>query len=165
MSVRVKYILCDFQENEIALDNRGASSMISDWDVSLLKRRINDIDVRVRNEIQEKIFRLGILQEGWDSYNGAPISENAIINAYYFISKIVEDGSLVIKRPVVSPEPNGGVLLKWTENRREFLAWITPHQQNCIYVEMFNGIRRGEKVDSLDKLLFVFKKWLGECLP
>ncbi len=160
----VAYFFSDLQDNDIALDIQGTSSMISALDILLLKKEINDIDLRIRDEIVEKICKLGNLEEGWDSYNGAPISETAIINAALFLSKIV-DGGLVFKRPMVSPEPNGGVLFKWRDIKREFLIWFTAHKQNCIYVEVFNGLRKGDKIQSLDKLFEIFKKWLGECSP
>ena len=163
MSAEVRYFFSDLYDNDIDLDNQGTSSMISALDIFLLKKAINDIDIRIHDEIIEKIWQLGSLEEGWDSYAGSPIADNAIINANLFLSKIVEEG-LVFKRPTVSPEPNGGVLLKWRENKREFLVWFTPHQQNCIYVEVFSGLRTGGKVDSLDKLFVIFKKWIGECL-
>ena len=160
----VRYLISDLQDNDIVLDVQGTSSIISALDILLLKKEINNIDRRIHNEIIDKIYQLGRLEEGWDSFNGAPISENAIVNAYIFLSKIVDSG-MVFKRPLVSPEPNGGVLLKWRDIKREFLVWFTPHKQNCVYIEVFNGLRRGEKLESVDRLFEVYKKWLSECSP
>ena len=160
----VKYLISDLQDNDIVLDVQGTSSIISALDILLLKKEINNIDRRIHNEIIDKIYQLGRLEEGWDSYNGAPISENAIVNAYIFLSKIVDSG-MVFKRPFVSPEPNGGVLLKWRDIKREFLVWFTPYKQNCVYIEVFNGLRRGDKLESVDMLFEVYKKWLSECSP
>lgn len=161
MNPTTTYFFSNWQDADIVLDNQSLS-IISTLDIFLLKKGINEIDHRIRDEILEKVWQLGSLEEGWDSYNGAPIADSAIVNAHLFLSKIVEAG-LVFKRPVVSPEPNGGVLLKWRDSTREFLVWFTPRKQNSIYVEVFKGIRTGGKADSLDQLFEFFKKWLGEC--
>ena len=111
-------------------------------------------------DISEKLCQFGSLKEGWDSYHGAPISDNAILNAHMFLCEVVKTN--FFERPVVSPEPNGGVLLKWRDNGREFLVWFTSHTKHFVYVKVSRGIRTGGKTESLDKLFEIFKKWIVE---
>ena len=142
-----------------SLNMRSTDSVISTFDIELLKSGMNAIDLRIRNEITEKVLELKNLGLNWDSYDADAVSEHAIINAYHFISKMMNDGTCFLKRPVVSPEPDGGVLLKWKWNDRDLLYWFKADGLSYVYVENLSGERSGNKVDSIDDLLKIFKKW------
>ena len=160
MNAVISYDFSGLEYNHIgSLNSQGAYSVISAWDIQLLKAEINAIDTRIRNEIIEKILELRQLGPNWDSYGAVPVSEKAIVNAYYFVSRMVSDDSFILKRPLVSPEPNGGILLKWRWKDRELLNWFLPDDNNYVYLENFAGDRNGSKVSSLDDLLKIFKKW------
>jgi hypothetical protein len=150
----------DLEYNHIGLLNsQGVYSVISTWDIQLLKAEINATDTRIRNEIIEKILELRHLKSNWDSYGAVPVSEKAIVNAYYFVLKMVSDDSFIFKRPIVSPGPNGGILLKWRWKNRELLNWFLAEEQGYVYLENFAGERNGGKVSSLNDLLNIIKKW------
>ena len=112
------------QYGEITYPELTVYSVISDLDIQLLKWEVNSIDSRILNEIIDKILELGRLEENWDSYGSAPISEEAITKAHFFIIKTTANDSLTTSRPFVSPEPNGGVILKWRAKDQEFLIWF-----------------------------------------
>ena len=150
----------DLEYNHIGLLNsQGVYSVISTWDIQLLKTEINATDTRIRNEIIEKILELTHLKSNWDSYGAVPVSEKAIVNADYFVSKMVSDDSFIFKRPIVSPEPNGGILLKWRWENRELLNWFLADEKGYVYLENFAGERNGGNVSSLNDLLNIIKKW------
>ena len=157
MNAVINFFSLDY--NRIGAVNSHGNSVISAWDIQLLKAEINAIDTRIRNEIIEKILDLRHLGQNWDSYGAVPVSEKAIVNAYHFVSRMASDGSFIIKRPIVSPEPNGGILLKWKWQDRELLNWFLADDTNFVYLENFAGERNGGKVSSLDDLLKIFKKW------
>ncbi len=154
------YTYPDIAYNEVFYPS-GANSIISDLDIQLLKWEINSIELRILNETADKISELGILEENWDSYGGAPISNKAIAKAHSFITSIAMDSYLTLTPPIVSPEPNGGVLLKWGKNNNEFLAWFMPGLGQYTYLEVLSNNRTGNKVKSQQRLLEKFKEWWG----
>ncbi len=164
MNTSLNYVFPSIQYDEIVFSyNQSTYSVISNMDIQLLKAEINAIDIRIRNEIIEKIFELGSLEENWDSYGGVPISDKAIVNAHSFITKVANDNCLTLRRPFVSPEPRGGLLLKWLGHNREFLVWFMPNQGQYVYLEVLAGSRTGGKVNTIDKLFEIFKKWFSGC--
>lgn len=146
--------------NEVSYPS-GVDSVISDLDIQLLKWEINSIEIRILNETVDKIYELGILEENWDSYGGAPISNKAIAKARSFIANIAMDSCLTLTSSIVSPEPSGGVLLKWKKNNNEFLAWFMPGLGQYTYLEVLSNNRTGDKVRSQKRLLEKFKEWWG----
>lgn len=163
MSPVLNYTSPGLRYNEIFFpDDQSAVSVISELDIELLKSGINNIDERILYEIIDKIFKLGNLEDNWDSYGGVSVSDIAIVGAHSFIAKVVDDESLTTKRPSISPEPNGGILLKWKKVNKEFLIWFMPNSNQFVYVEVLLGNRVGGKVDSLDKLFKIFKEWCNE---
>ncbi len=158
----ISYDLPSMRYDQIDISNTGRThSVISELDIQILKAQINSIDLRIRHEIISKILDLNNLGEDWDSYGATKITVDAIAKAHYFISKVAEDKNLILKLPSVSPEPNGGILLKWYKNNSEFLVWFTAKEEHYIYLESVMGVREGSKVGSMPELLIIFKKWAG----
>ena len=59
MNAVISYDFSGLEYNHIGtLNSQGAYSVISAWDIQLLKAEINAIDTRIRNEIIEKILEL-----------------------------------------------------------------------------------------------------------
>ena len=141
----------------------GQESILLDLDMQVLKARINARDRRISNDVLGEIEALKFIKENWDSYGAEPVAQRAIDNAYHFISQVRDIDLLDSRRPIVSPEPNGGVLLKWVSDEKEFIIWFLADQAACVCLEKVGDSRETYDVDSLPGLVEAYKRWSNGC--
>lgn len=145
-------------------DLRGEQgSVLHALDMQVLKAKINALDRRIANDVLGEIESLKSMPENWDSYGARLIVQRAIDNAFNFISKVRDDDSFAAMRPIVAPDPNGGVLLKWEAGGQELVFWFLADEKACVCLEKKDRERKSYKKDSLDELLDIFKKWSSGC--
>ncbi len=65
------------------------------------------------SKVFDQVHALGQLQEGWNSYRGAPIGEEARRRAVAFLATVLTHLDEPVPAPSVGPSPDGGVVFRW----------------------------------------------------
>ena len=87
MNAVINFTSLDY--NRIGAVNSQGNSVISAWDIQLLKSEINAIDTRIRNEIIEKILDLCILNDPDFEIHQIKLKFGGI--RFYVQSNVIED--------------------------------------------------------------------------
>ncbi len=64
---------------------------------------------------------LSALEKGWDSYRGAPVTEEARRRALAFVTTLLTHLDDPVPAPTVGPSPDGGVVFRWVSDEHEVM--------------------------------------------
>lgn len=83
------------------------------------------------------------LPENWDSYGAGAPTQFSLERAWFFASKLVDDGLPI---PDVFPTRRGGVQLEWHSDAISLEWEIDPLGATGVFI--FDDYRTGEKIDG-----------------